>query len=107
ERRTTVSSRAQNRGRHRLWAFPQRGALRGDARDGRTGTTERGDEGYTTHSLVDGFRRRCALRDPESRPHVGTYSVRGDNAGAGDRDDLGAFQHGRCADLQAVPRAST
>jgi len=40
-----------------------------------------------------------ALRDPEPAPHARTYRVRGDHARAGYWDDLGDFQHGRCADF--------
>ena len=59
------------------------------------------------HSLADGFRRRCALRHPQSAPHPRTYRVRGDHARARNRHDLGDIQHGRCADLPALPRAAS
>ena len=45
---------------------------------------------------------RCAACD--TRPN---YCLCGDYPGAGDRHDLVDFQHGRCADLQALPRAAS
>src|SRR5437867_4456122 len=47
------------------------------------------------------------LCDPQPAPDAGTDRVRSDHDCARDRDDRDAFQHARCADLQAVPRPAS
>ncbi len=68
-----------------------------------TGTAQRGNTRCVGHSLVDGFLRRCALRHPQPAPHPWTHRLRSHHAGAGNRNDLGNIQHGRCTDFQALP----
>src|SRR6266481_1276815 len=55
---------------------------------------------YAAMRAMDGLeQRKEEMRDMRR--------VRGDHDRAGDRDDRGALQHARCADLQAVPRSAS